>query len=162
MNARTRTTGVALLLALALTASVALSSQTINPWIGTWKLDVAKSKFNPGPPPKSRVVTIEAAGEGTLTVTTEAVDASGTRTVTTYTGAPDETENPIIGTGAADTVSTKRLDGNSVEQTFRKGGEVVATSTSIISADGYAFTSTGTGTNAQGQPTSQILVYLKQ
>jgi hypothetical protein len=36
-----------------------------NPFLGTWKLNVAKSKFNPGPAPKSLTRTITADGSGT-------------------------------------------------------------------------------------------------
>jgi hypothetical protein len=30
-----------------------------DPWIGTWKLNVAKSTFNPGPPLQSNTLKIE-------------------------------------------------------------------------------------------------------
>ena len=33
-----------------------------SPFTGTWKLNVAKSKFSPGPPNKSQTVTIQADG----------------------------------------------------------------------------------------------------
>jgi len=36
-----------------------LIAQT-NPFIGTWKLNVAKSKFEPGPAPKSQTRTVVA------------------------------------------------------------------------------------------------------
>jgi len=32
--------------------------------VGTWVLNVAKSKYNPGPPPKEQTTVIEAAGNG--------------------------------------------------------------------------------------------------
>ena len=35
-----------------------------DPSVGTWVLNVAKSKYDPGPPPKSSTVTIVAAGQG--------------------------------------------------------------------------------------------------
>jgi hypothetical protein len=33
-----------------------------NAFIGTWKLNLAKSKFDPGPPPKTFTVKIETSG----------------------------------------------------------------------------------------------------
>ena len=56
-----------LALGLALTISplaASLPAQATNPFVGTWKLDVAKPKCDPGPPPKSLTVTIDTAGQG--------------------------------------------------------------------------------------------------
>jgi hypothetical protein len=47
--------------------------------VGTWKLNVEKSKFNPGPAPKSSVLTYEAVGEG-VKVAVEGVNAQGNPT----------------------------------------------------------------------------------
>jgi hypothetical protein len=33
-----------------------------NPFLGTWKVDVAKSRFSPGPGPKELTVTLEQDG----------------------------------------------------------------------------------------------------
>jgi hypothetical protein len=51
--------------------------------VGTWKLNVEKSKFNPGPAPKSSVLTYEAAGEG-VKVTNEGVNAQGNPTKSVF------------------------------------------------------------------------------
>jgi len=37
-------------------------AQSSDPVLGTWKLNLAKSKYNPGPPPKSNTTSIEALG----------------------------------------------------------------------------------------------------
>jgi hypothetical protein len=47
-----------------------------NPFVGTWKLNLAKSKFDPGPPVRSRTVTVEPAGDG-VKWSIEQVDANG-------------------------------------------------------------------------------------
>jgi hypothetical protein len=47
-----------------------------NPWIGKWKLNVAKSTFSPGQGPRSRTVTYRAEGQG-LRATIEAIWAPG-------------------------------------------------------------------------------------
>jgi hypothetical protein len=41
---------------LAIAQEVPLASNT-NPFVGTWKLNLAKSKFDPGPPVRSRTET---------------------------------------------------------------------------------------------------------
>ena len=74
---------------LALCAACAQSAK--DPFIGTWKLNAAKSKFNPGPGPKSQTVTIGADGK----VTVESVQTGGTETWS-YTYV-DGQEAPITG-----------------------------------------------------------------
>ncbi len=44
-----------------------------DPLVGTWKLDLAKSTYKPGPAPKSATVVIDAAGKG-IKVAVDAVD----------------------------------------------------------------------------------------
>ena len=51
--------------------------------VGTWRLNVAKSKYSPGPAPTSATTKIEAVGAG-VKVNTSVVSSDGkTRTVTT-------------------------------------------------------------------------------
>ena len=40
---------------------ISLSSQPTDAAIGTWKLDAAKSKYDPGPAPKAQTLTCFAA-----------------------------------------------------------------------------------------------------
>ena len=47
--------------AIVLASSVALAAEA---WLGTWKLNVAKSKYSPGPGPKSLTLTWEATADG--------------------------------------------------------------------------------------------------
>jgi hypothetical protein len=75
--------------------------------IGTWKLNVAKSKFSPGPPPQSATVTYEESGRG-VKRTGEAVSADGTKTSFEYTAQYDGKDYPITGNPNADTVALKR------------------------------------------------------
>ena len=48
---------------LAVVGCCTLQAQS-NPLVGTWKLNVEKSKFDPGPAPKSLTRTVVAQGEG--------------------------------------------------------------------------------------------------
>lgn len=45
-------------------------------FLGTWTLNVAKSKYSPGPPPKAQTSTYEAAGQG-VKVTAKGTGADG-------------------------------------------------------------------------------------
>lgn len=51
-------------MALMAGAAATLGAQTVDPMVGTWKVDVAQSTFTPGPAPKSATVVIEPAGKG--------------------------------------------------------------------------------------------------
>jgi hypothetical protein len=50
-------------LTAVLTVAFAVSAQSADPWVGTWKVNLEKSKYSPGPPPKSAVRKVEP-GEG--------------------------------------------------------------------------------------------------
>jgi hypothetical protein len=58
--------GMVLALGVVLGASVvSLSAQgPPDPRIGTWKLNLAKSKYSPGPAPQSLTVKVEPSGQG--------------------------------------------------------------------------------------------------
>ena len=132
-----------------------------DPLVGTWVLNVAKSKYTPGPPPKEQTTIFEAAGQG-LKVTTKGIDSDGKPTMTAYTANYDGKDYPVTGNPAWDMVSLKRVNANTVQFTRKRAGKVVQTATSVISKDGKTRTVTSTGVNAQGQKIHNIAVYDKQ
>jgi hypothetical protein len=64
-----------LLVVLEVATSSLLVAQS-DPVLGMWKLNLAKSKYDPGPPPKSLTVKVEPVPNGVKQVT-DAVDAQG-------------------------------------------------------------------------------------
>ena len=154
--------GVIVTLGVVLGASLErVSAQASNPRLGTWKLNLAKSKYDPGPAPQSNTMKIEAAGEGEK-ATTEGVNAAGAPTKTEYTAQSDGKDYPLTGSQNADTVALKRVDARTIERTDKKGEKVVATSTRVVSEDGKTMTVTTKGTNAQGQAVNNVTVWDKQ
>ena len=129
--------------------------------IGTWKLNVAKSKYSPGPGPKSLTAKIEAAGNG-IKVTTEGVSADGKPTKGGYTANYDGKDYPLTGSPAADTVSLKKIDANTTERTDKKAGKVVQVLTRAMAKDGKSFAMTTKGTNAKGEPIHNVSLWEKQ
>ena len=136
------------------------SAQAVDPVIGTWKLDVAKSKYRPGPPPQSLTIRFEAAGKG-VKVTTDEVSAEGQTIHTEYTANYDGKDYPITGSATSDTVTLKRIDARTLQRTDKKGGKVVLTFTRKISADGKMLTVAVKGTDAKGQAVKNALVFAK-
>jgi hypothetical protein len=140
---------------------VSVSAQESDARIGTWKLNLAKSKYNPGPGPQSLTVKVEASGQGEK-VTAEGVNAAGTATKSEYTAQYDGKDSPLTGSQNADTVSLKRIDARTTERTDKKGEKVVMTRTRVVSQDGKTMTVTEKGTNAQGQAMDNVVVFEKQ
>ena len=108
-----------------------------DPTVGTWVLNVAKSKYDPGPPPKSSTLTIVAAGQGHK-IEAKGVDAAGNPTGTQYTASYDGKDVPVTLTGSQDydTIALKKVDAQRVEGTRKKAGKVVQTYSRVITADG--------------------------
>jgi hypothetical protein len=129
--------------------------------VGTWKLNPAKSKYDPGPGPKSSTVKIEAQGDG-IKYTSDGVDAEGNSVHVEFSAKYDGKDNPVTGSPTADTIALKRIDANTTEGVTKKAGKVVGTARAVVSKDGKTRTLTGKGKNAQGQDTSFTAVYEKQ
>lgn len=147
---------------LAVAASGALFAQS-NPLVGTWKLNPAKSTFNPGPGPKSMTRTVEAQGDG-VKYTFDGISAEGAAIAYSFAVSFDGKDNAITGSmpSGADSISAKRIDSNTFEATSKQGGKVIGTSKVEVSQDGKVTTVTSKGTNATGQPTNDVSVYNKQ
>ena len=145
----------------ALIAAPAASSQTTEPVMGTWKLDVAKSTYKPGPPPKSSTLTIEPAGKG-LKVAIDAVNADGTPLKWGFTTMRDgKEEAPVTGNPMFDVVTSTRASETAGTNVYKKGGKVVMTTKLSISSDGKVMTLTTTGTDPKGQAINNVSIYTK-
>jgi hypothetical protein len=132
-----------------------------NPFVGTWVLNVARSKYSPGPPPKEQTVIYEAAGQG-IKVTAKGTDAAGKPTTTVFTASYDGKDYAVTGNPDYDATSMKRIDANTVELSRKRAGKVVQTATNVVSKDGKTRTITVTGVNAQGQKINNVQVYDKK
>jgi hypothetical protein len=132
-----------------------------DPTIGTWKLNLAKSKYIPGPPPRSATITYEESGDG-IKRTGESVDAEGKATSFAYTAKYDGKEYPVSGSDLYDTIALKRINDYTVDATLKKSGKVASAARRAVSKDGKTMTLTITGTNAKGEIAHNVAVYEKQ
>jgi hypothetical protein len=132
-----------------------------DPAFGSRTLNVAKSKFSPGPPPQSAIVTFEESGNG-VKRSGEAVNADRNKASFEYTAQYDGKDYPVTGNPNVDTVSLKRVNDRTVEATLNKDGNVVTNARRVVSADGKTLTPTITGTNPQGQKVKNVQVFEKQ
>lgn len=145
-----------------LAVAVLANAQSKDPFVGNWRLNPAKSKYTPGPVPKSTTSTYEAAGQGyKVSVRTE--PASGPVQQWSYTSNLDGKDAPVTGNNPnADMVAVKRIDANTLELVNKKGGTVTTTQRNVVSADGKTRTVTTTGTDGQGQKVNNVGVFEKQ
>jgi hypothetical protein len=135
---------------------------------GTWKLNVAKSKYSPGPPPQSNTVKIEAI-DGGIKFAADGIDSQGKKTHGDYTGRYDGKDYPnksmLDGKpnpAAADMASWKKIDDYTYDLTGKLKGKTLGVTRLVISKDGKTLTTTTTGTNAQGQKVNNTTVFEKQ
>jgi hypothetical protein len=147
--------------AMVLAYGVVGIAQTPDPAVGTWKLNVAKSKFSPGPAPKSATVVIAPAGKG-LEVAIEAVGPDGTPAKWGYTTTGDGKDAPVTGNPMYDAVASTRTDPSHGTMTYKKDAKPIMTVTTAVSADGKTLTTTSKGTNPEGKPVHNVAVYDKQ
>ena len=127
--------------------------------IGTWELNLAKSKFSPGPGPKSLTVTLEQDGEKIRQVV-KGVDGEGKPVDLSSSRLLDGKDSPAVGTlYGADTVAVKRVNDHTTEAVYKKEGKVLVTSRSAVSKDGKTRTVTAKGVNAKGEKVNNVSVY---
>lgn len=133
-------------------------AQTPVVWLGTWKLDVSRSRFDPGPPPRSQIIrNVSTNGDG-FTSTTEMENAEGKPFRTEYFARPDGTEYPYKGV-ADETISLTVVDGRDSTWVVRKGGRVLVEGRTIYSRDGKTRTQTHTRIDDKGQKHENVLVF---
>ena len=147
-----------MMVGMAATWSVRAADDPSN---GTWKLNLAKSKFDPGPAPKSSTVTVKIEN-GTETYSSETVNAEGKTMNMAFSAKLDGTDSPMTGNPMGDTISIKHPSPNKLEGSIKHGGKVTVTVHVVVSADGKTRTVTQTGKNADGKALHDVLVYDKQ
>jgi hypothetical protein len=141
--------------------AVGVSLSAADPAIGTWKLNVAISKYSPGPPPKSATITYEETAGG-VKRTGESVDGEGKTTSFEYIAKYDGKEYAVTGTDLYDAIAIKRINDRSAEATLKKGGRVVSKARRVVTNDGKAMTLTISGTDPMGKKMHNVAVYDKQ
>ena len=127
---------------------------------GNWKVNVVKSKYDPGPLPKSATSKIDAM-EGGLKFTNDGVNSEGKPTHSEWSGKFDGKDNPVKGDPNRDTAALKKIDDYTIEISNKKAGKPTTTIRTVFSKDGKTRTQTVKGTNAEGVKVNNMVVYEK-
>jgi hypothetical protein len=150
-----------------------------DPWIGTWTLDLAKSRYDPGPAPWASLrTTVEPWGRDGISVTTRGLPAAARleqipapRSTTSmgpsasqpivrrYKGQFDGTEYRCVEESACDTFTLHRLSDHSFQRVVKSAGVVTVTIVWEVSQDGKTVTVTNTGHTIDGIPVNNITVH---
>jgi hypothetical protein len=150
--------------ALCMVAAVAsVTSAQTELRVGTWELNLAKSTFSPGPPPRRQTLTFQAAGPHWVALL-QGIDASGkpinpdmSNLAINFDGRDHPTANENF-----DTTAWRRINANTYEVIRKKAGKIVLTSTNVLSKDGKTMTITTKGVSGDGQSINNVRVYDKQ
>jgi hypothetical protein len=146
----------------ALSSIVGLAQTPAKPaFAGTWKLNLAKSTYSPGPTPKSQVATLAAVAGG-MSVVSDRVEADDQKVHFEWTAMFDGKDYPVKGDPSRDAVSVKKIDDYNLEITNKKGGKVTTTIKAVYEKDGKHRVETVTGLNAQGQAIKNVTSWDKQ
>ena len=144
--------------AFALSMFLTSMSAADNPAIGTWKQNLSKSKYTPGPAPNH---------PSTLTITENNINVQrmgedGNLTSYSYKTTYDGKPQKVTGSPYGDTVTTKRVDSHTTEINYMRNGKTSRTSRRTVSKDGKTMTIIAKGTDEKGQQYSNVSVSEKQ
>ena len=134
-----------------------------DPLLGSWKLNLAKSKYDPGPAPTTGTINKYVLwGTDGVTVSTDGTDGEGKPDHTQYNAKYDGKDYPVRGERDFDAVELKRIDANTTICFNKKGGKVVRILRRVVSKDGKTLTAAMVGVTATGQAIYNVTVYDRQ
>ena len=148
-----------IILTLAL-ASMALAAE---PNVGTWKLNIAKSKLAPStqaPVKEETFVVREIGDQFEITVTRTRTDGS-----TNSTKGTNPKQGGVVQSAAMPKdfiVMVTMISPNEWYNTFLQNGKQLSVAHFVISKDGKTITETGKGLDDKGKPVESLAVFDKQ
>jgi hypothetical protein len=131
-----------------------------DPFVGTWNLNTAKTKYTTGTPPKSVTLVIEEQGTN-LQVTATGTNSDGSPISAKFT-LPVNGGMGSVQEGDFNGVMSKRISADVRENSYTKDGKELRSRHIAISKDGKTMTSKVKGTNTAGSPVVGVDVYDKQ
>jgi hypothetical protein len=172
-RARTRMTqpahtGIAAVAVAVLIAAVApaeVRAQREDPFAGVWRLNVEKSVYEAGRPPRSFTRTYEDRGGGVIFLSVESVSANGatTRAYVVYKRDGKPYPEAAAGTRSVRMVAFRAVDNNTEEVTVVTDGRATdGANTLSVSRDRKTLTQTLKGITADGRPYTNVVVYERQ
>lgn len=145
---------------LIITTVVALAADNT---IGTWKLNVEKSKYTGAPMPVKSLMLTREASDGGMKQTTTGEQTGGTAINASYTAKYDGKDVQVTGNSPYDTVAIRQENANTLTERRKKtDGKYQATSRMVVSSGGKTMTTTTKGINGDGKEFTSVFVFDKQ
>ncbi len=142
-------------------ALVLLALRVDDAAIGTWTFVPGESQYQSAPAPMESRRIWQPMGDR-VRFLHDGIDATGKPFHVEFVAGYDGKPGTVKGSASYDSVTLRRLDRSTVEQTFRKAGTVTVEARRIISADGKTMTIVAKGKKADGSPFVNTLVYRRQ
>jgi hypothetical protein len=149
--------GALLTFGIAITAA----GSDVDPVVGTWKLNLAKSTFGGVPALKSQTRTYSQSAQG-LTLKMKTVSPEGKEITSQTTYQLNGKDHPSMGNPDFDSLSGMPIDANTAEFTLKRAGKPVGKIRREVSTDGRTLTINTVIANANGIQTSSLTVFDKQ
>jgi hypothetical protein len=146
--------------ALLLLAAGIVSAVGTDAFMGTWKINEAKSKIIAGTTKNSTVVYLMVGDN--VNVAIDGTDAKGQAYHSDWKGKFDGKDYALTGDPANDMRSYKVIDDHTLLTASKKGGKEISTAHIVLSTDGKTRTVTLSGTDASGAKITSTTVYDKQ
>jgi hypothetical protein len=138
---KTRTILVSLVILLSGVALGLAADMDFTPFMGTWKLDEAKSKL-PSNGSKNLTVIYTPMADNMVKITVDGVDKNGKPTHTEWTGKFDGKDYPVTGSTSHDMRSYAAASHHTLSMDIKESGKTIATGTVAVAADGKTRTVT--------------------
>ena len=148
-----------LLIAWLIVAAPYVTAQVAAEWFGTWTLNLAKSTYEPGPPPYVRASYVIARSKDGITVTYDMVYPRGGTTHWEWNGKFDGQPYVLQGVDDYVTYAYRRVDDRTYDVDVRIDDRVAGTSRVTLSVDGRSITTVTNGRDATGHPVKTTTVY---
>ncbi|MDQ6663108.1 MAG: hypothetical protein M3Z23_01790 [Acidobacteriota bacterium] len=129
------------------------------PPFGTWKLNLEKSRFEPGPAPKSFTLTFVPAENGAYRVTASGETSDGAPIETTYLLKEDGKDYPVT-KAPFDSIAITNEKPNISLITMKQQGKVFERTRSVVS--GKLMTNTSDGLDVSGKRFHAVEVLERQ
>jgi hypothetical protein len=130
-------------------------------WVGSWKLNVAKSSAGSAAVPRAQTLKFESTPSG-IRLTSEGTDAQGKPMRGEYTSKFDGKDVAWTGNPSADMACPTRIDDNSYENVWKSGGKATMTAKVVVSDHNKVLTVTQTPTDAKDAAAGAVAVYDRQ
>ena len=145
------------ILTAALASAAILAASDV--FVGNWTLNVEKSKTSSGAPFSARTMSIQSTSDGyRIKLSTNGTDLILRLDGHDYPREPFGVAKAV----GADAVTARRIDGRTIETTFKRNGKPVATVQREVSGDGRVLTATLDAVLLSGEKRHNIEVFEKR